>query len=157
MGIAMFYHLSLSTPAQTLLSILPRAQNAGWRVMVRGGDLDALTALNIALWAGPQDSFLPHGLAGGAQDADQPILLGQGALAADMRGLALVNGAVCTLDEAAVLERVWVIFDGADEGEMAIARDHWRVFSAAGLAAQYWIESDGTWQKKTETPAKSEV
>jgi DNA polymerase-3 subunit chi len=155
MGIVMFYHLTRSTPAQTLLSILPRAAAMGWRVMVRGGDLVALTALDTALWTGPNDTFLAHGMAGAGPDADQPILLGQGPMAADMRALALVDRAVCTLDEAASLERVWIIFDGADDAALALARDQWRGFAAAGLAAQYWSEDTGQWLKKTEIAAKS--
>ncbi len=154
MGIVMFYHLTRSTPAQTLLSILPRASAMGWRVMVRGGDMGRLSELDTALWQGPKDSFLAHGMAGGTQDSDQPILLGQGPIAADMRGLALIDRAACTPDEAAELERVWIIFDGADDVALALARDQWRGFAAAGLAAQYWSEETGQWAKKTEIEAK---
>lgn len=150
----MFYHLTRSTPQETMATILPRALSAGWKVMLRGTDLEALKALDAALWLHPDDSFLPHGLAGGAQDADQPILLGQGAIGNAAEGLMLVDGAETTPSEAAPLQRVWVLFDGADEAALAGARRLWTTLTSAGLAAQYWSEESGRWEKKTEKAAR---
>ena len=151
----MFYHLTRSTPQETMATILPRALSAGWKVMLRGTDIEALKALDAALWLHPDDSFLPHGLAGGAQDADQPILLGQGAIANAAQGLMLVDGAETTPTEAEALERVWVLFDGADEAALAGARRLWSSLTGAGLAAQYWSEESGRWEKKTEKAARA--
>ena len=151
----MFYHLTRSTPQETMATILPRALSAGWKVMLRGTDAEALKALDAALWLHPDDSFLPHGLAGGAQDADQPILLGQGAIANAAQGLMLVDGAETTPTEAEALERVWVLFDGADEAALAGARRLWSSLTGAGLAAQYWSEESGRWEKKTEKAARA--
>ena len=150
----MFYHLTRSTPQETMATILPRALSAGWKVMLRGTDVEALKALDAALWLHPDDSFLPHGLAGGAQDADQPILLGQGAIGNAAQGLMLIDGAETTADEAAPLQRVWVLFDGADEAALAGARRLWTNLTTAGLAAQYWSEDSGRWEKKTEKAAR---
>lgn len=150
----MFYHLTRSTPQETMATILPRALSAGWKVMLRGTDLEALKALDAALWLHPDDSFLPHGLAGGPQDADQPILLGQGAIGNAAQGLMLVDGAETTPDEAAPLQRVWVLFDGADDEALAGARRLWTSLTGAGLAAQYWSEESGRWEKKTEKAAR---
>jgi DNA polymerase-3 subunit chi len=151
MGTVMFYHLTRSPLAQTLGSILPRALAQGWRVMLRGTDAGRIAALDQALWHG--DGFLPHGIAGGAQDADHPILLGQGELASDIRALALIDGALCTRNEAQALDRVWILFDGLDAGSVQAARAQWRDLTGAGLAAQYWSEETGQWVKKSETSA----
>ncbi len=150
----MFYHLTRSTPQETMAIILPRALSAGWNVMLRGTDEAALQALDTALWLNPDDSFMPHGLAGGPHDADQPILLGQGAIANAAQGLMLIDGAETTPTEAAPLQRVWVLFDGADEAALAGARRLWTSLTGAGLAAQYWSEESGRWEKKTEKAAK---
>ena len=150
----MFYHLTRSTPAETMATILPRAMQQGWKVMLRGTDEAALATLDTALWTQSDDSFLPHGLAGGAYDADQPILLGLGAIANAAEGLMLVDGAETTTDEAAPLQRVWVLFDGADETALAGARRLWTTLTTAGLAAQYWSEESGRWEKKTEKAAR---
>lgn len=150
----MFYHLTQSTPQATMATILPRALSAGWQVMLRGTDQTALDALDTALWLHPDDGFLPHGLAGGPHDADQPILLGTGLIGNAAQGLMLVDGAVTTPEEAAGLERVWVLFDGADEAALAGARRLWTALTGAGLAAQYWSEEAGRWEKKTEKAAR---
>ena len=150
MGTAMFYHLTRSTPAQTLAMILPRALKQGWRVMLRGTDTAALEKLDAQLWHGPDDSFLPHGMAGGPQDGDQPVLLGTGGIGNGAQGLVLVDGADTTPDEALVLERVWAIFDGADDAAVARARGLWTRLTTAGMAAQYWSEDAGKWEKKAE-------
>lgn len=150
-GRAVFYHLTRSSLDETLLMILSRAGEAGWSVMVRGRDRAGMEALDARLWvAAGDDGFLPHGLEGGPQDADQPILLGTGALPAGARGLVLIDGAEASPQEARPLERVWVLFNGGDEGEVAAARGLWTRLTAGGLAAQYWTEESGRWAMKVE-------
>lgn len=149
----MFYHLTRSPPEATLAQLLPRALAQGWRVMVRGNDVQALDRLDGQLWlAGGEESFLPHGREGGPKDADQPVLLGQGALVNGARVLALVDGAGADDAEIATMERVWVLFDGADEARKAAARQQWKAMTEAGHAAQYWSEDGGKWEKKAESP-----
>ena len=43
--------------------------------MIRGREAAEIQQLDDALWEGPAEEFLPHGLAGAAQEADQPVLL----------------------------------------------------------------------------------
>lgn len=155
MGTVMFYHLIQSAPADTLAVNAPRALQQGWRVMVRGTDPAALERLDAALWLkGGDESFLPHGLAGGPQDADQPVLLGTGAPANGAKVLALVDGAEATDAEIEAMERVWVLFDGNDEARLQAARAQWKAMTGAGHAAQYWSEESGRWEKKAESPAR---
>jgi DNA polymerase-3 subunit chi len=159
MGIAMFYHLTRSTPVATMATILPRALQAGWKVMLRGTDRSLIEGLDAALWLLtndqllPHGSFLPHGLEGGPHDADQPILLGLGAIGNGAQALMLVDNAITDFDEAAPLQRVWVLFDGGDEQALAGARRLWTKLTGAGLAAQYWSEESGRWEKKSEKAA----
>ena len=155
MGTVMFFHLIQSAPADTLAINAPRALGQGWRVMVRGTDPAALDLLDQALWLkGGDDSFLPHGLEGGPQDADQPVLLGLGAPVNGAKVLALVDGAEATDAEIAALERVWVLFDGNDDSRLQAARGQWKAMTAAGHAAQYWSEESGRWEKKAESAAR---
>lgn len=155
MGTVLFYHLTRSPPEATLAQLLPRALGQGWRVMLRGTDPAALERLDSQLWLlGGDESFLPHGLAGGPQDADQPILLGLGPVTNAARVLALVDGAGATDAEIAAMERVWVLFDGNDPDRLQAARGQWKATVAAGHAAQYWSEETGRWEKKAESPAR---
>jgi DNA polymerase-3 subunit chi len=154
MGSVLFYHLPQSAPEDVLALNAPRALAQGWRVMVRGTDPAALDRLDAALWLkGGDDSFLPHGLAGSPQDADQPVLLGLGAPVNGARVLALLDGAAASDSEIAAMERVWVLFDGNDEARLQAARAQWKATIAAGHAAQYWSETSGRWEKKAESPA----
>lgn len=146
----MFYHLTRSTPEETAFTLLSRAVQAGWRVMLRGPDRARLEKLDLALWTGADDSFLPHGLEGGPQDADQPVLLGTGAASNGANCLMVVDGADFDPTEAAPLDRLWVLFDGMDEVALARARAQWREVTAAGISAQYWSEEGGRWEKKAE-------
>ncbi len=147
---AMFYHLTRSSPDATLQTLLPRALSAGWRVMIRGSDAAALERLDAALWLEPDDGFLPHGLEGGPHDADQPILLGQGRAVNGAKALALIDGAGVEVAEAQGLERVWAIFDGGDPDAVAQARGLWTRLTTGGVSAQYWSEESGRWEKKAE-------
>jgi DNA polymerase-3 subunit chi len=154
MGTVMFFQLLHSSPADTLGVNLPRALKAGWRVMIRGTDPAALERLDGQLWlTGGDESFLPHGLAGSAHDADQPVLLGRDDPVNGAKVLALVDGATATDPEIAAMERVWVLFDGNDDAHLQAARAQWKAMTAAGHAAQYWSEESGRWEKKAETPA----
>lgn len=149
----MFYHLTRSGADDTLLTLLGRAASQGWRVMIRGTDAANLTRLDDLLWTRSPDGFMPHGMAGGARDADQPVLLGQGGVTNAARVLALIDGADFAVDEVAGLERLWVLFDGGNLSAVERARDLWRRATEAGVAAQYWTEETGRWQMKMEKAA----
>ncbi|CUH83226.1 DNA polymerase III subunit chi [Thalassovita mediterranea] len=153
MGAAYFYHLTRAPLAQTLPMLLGKSLQAGWRVVVRGQDEGMMQALDLALWKGAEDSFLPHGLAGGAHDAQQPVLLGHDVMA-EANGascLMSVGGAAVTAEEVAALDRVCILFDGLDEMAVDHARSQWKALTGAGCAAQYWSEESGRWEKKAET------
>lgn len=152
MGAAYFYHLTRRPLVETLRMLLDRSQAQGWRVAVRGPDLAGLEALDRALWLGPDDGFLPHGMAGGPHDAAQPVLLTTAAEAANTPACVMsVHGAEVTAQEVAALERVCVLFDGDDEAALTRARAQWKTLKEAGASAQYWSEESGRWEKKAET------
>lgn len=150
MGLILFYHLTRSAVEDTATLLLGRALGAGWRVMLRGSDLSRLMALDERLWLGAEDSFLPHGMAGGPADSDQPVLLGTGPITNAAPALLLVDGADPLEGEAAALERVWILFDGNNADALQAARMQWKTLTAQGLHAQYWSEETGRWQMKTE-------
>lgn len=153
MGQVMFYHLTHSPIEATVPLILGKSLQAGWRVLVRGRDAALLQRLDLTLWRDPSDGFLPHGLAGGPHDADQPVLLttdpAPAAAAPNLPAcLVAIDGAAVTPDEAAALERVCILFDGADPAAVDHARGQWRALTGAGLPAQYWSEASGAWRKE---------
>jgi len=154
---AVFYHLLRAGLDETVMTTVTRAQGAGWRVMIRAPDPALLQHLDAKLWLGPEEGFLAHGLAGGVHDADQPVLLGQGHITNGAQGLMLLAGAEAVRDEVAALQRIWVLFDGADPEAVAKARQSWTQLTGWGLAAQYWSDETGAWVKKSDRAAAPSV
>ena len=96
--------------------------------------------------------LLPHGLAGGPHDADQPILLTTGGGVANRPVCVMaVDGAEVTPEELAGLERACILFDGLDGDAVQAARGQWKALTGAGCAAQYWSEESGRWEKKADS------
>jgi len=151
MGAVYFYHLTDSPLDATLPMLISKAQGAGWRILVRGTEPALLERLDALLWQGPVDSFVPHGLAGGPHDDDQPILLGVDVPAADFACLMSVGGANVTADEVQTLDRTCILFDGHDGDALQHARGQWKTLTGAGVSAQYWAQEDGRWTKKAES------
>ncbi len=151
MGAVYFYHLTQHPLEHTLTILLGKARDAGWRVVVRGTDSARMALLDEQLWLGPDDGFLAHGLAGGQQDADQPILLTTGVEAANAPDcLMALDGAEVAPEEVSGMERVCILFDGSDAAAVQRARGQWKSLTDAGSSAQYWSEESGRWEKKAE-------
>ena len=149
MAEVLFYHLTATPIEATLPDLLEKSLARGWRVLVRVGDDTGIGFLDDRLWSYRDDSFLPHGRAGGPDDARQPILL--------TRGLENTNGAEVLMlalggraetDEMAGFARTCLLFDGADAAAVAVARADWRAVVAAGLPAKYWAQDGGRWVQK---------
>jgi DNA polymerase III subunit chi len=151
MGAAYFYHLTQQPLEQTLPVLLGKARQAGWSVLVRGRDPARMNWLDERLWLGADDGFLAHGLAGGAHDSAQPILLSIGdGIGNSAKCVMSVDGADVEIGEVNELERVCILFDGNDPDAVQRARNQWKALTDAGCSAQYWSEESGRWEKKAE-------
>ncbi len=150
MAAARFYHLTRRPLEATLPVLIEKSLAAGWRVAVRGTSAERLEWLDERLWLEPEDGFLPHGVAGGPHDADQPVLLTTGAAANGAACLMAIDGAAVTPQEAGAFERVCILFDGHDPEAVSHARAQWSALTGAGLSAQYWSEQAGRWEMKAE-------
>lgn len=149
-----FYHMTHTPLEATLPVLLGKALGAGWRVAVRGREAGRLAWLDEGLWRG--DGFLPHGLAGGPHDADQPVLLTLGEAANGAECLVSVDGAEVSPEEAQAATRSMVLFDGNDPMAVDVARGQWRAMTGAGLVAKYWSQESGSWALKAESGGASE-
>ena len=152
MGAVYFYHLTKKPLEKALPILLEKAMQAGWRIEVRGNSAHRLAWLDEQLWVGTEDSFLPHALAGDANDASQPILL-----STKPTGIAecimSIDGALITKSEVEGSERVCILFNGLDKDQLNVARQQWKLLTDEGCLAQYWSEETGRWQKKSENKA----
>lgn len=150
MGAALFYHLTRAPVEVTLPMLLGKSLQAGWRVAVRSPSAERLRWLDEKLWLVPEEGFLPHGIAGGEWDAEQPVLLTTGPAANTPACLMCIDGAEASVEEAQALERLCILFDGNDPAAVDRARAQWKALTEAGISAQYWSEESGRWEKKAE-------
>lgn len=151
MGDVYFYHLTRRPLEAVLPMLLDRALQAGWRILVQGTDARRMTWLDEKLWLGPEEQFLPHGLAGGQHDALQPVLLTcERQDLANFACVMSVDGADVDPGDLEQLQRACILFDGRDDQAVQHARVQWKTLTGAGCKAQYWSEESGRWEKKAE-------
>ena len=151
-GEVFFYHLTRSPLEAALPMLLERSLQAGWRVCVRGSNAARLNWLDERLWLHPEDGFLPHGQAGGPQDAHQPILLTSTPDNPNAaQALMAIDGAEISEDDMHGHTRVFVVFDGNDPDAVAYARTQWMAAKNTGVTAKYWSQESGRWEMKAST------
>jgi DNA polymerase-3 subunit chi len=146
----LFYHLKGQTFEQVLPALLQKSLERGWRVVVQASSDERVDALDAHLWTWRDDAFLPHGTSRDPEAAEQPIVL-----TADVDNpnratvRFLVDGANLAAD-AAVYERVVLLFDGEDPEAVEMARARWSEAKAAGVDVTYWrADENGRWQRQT--------
>lgn len=140
-----FYHLDRSPLEHVLPRIAERVVEGGGRLLVVSGDDGLAEQLDVHLWNYSAESFLPHGRAGEAGEADQPILISavldplNGA-----RNVALADGV--WREEALGFDRAFYFFDGET---IAGARAAWRALAGRGdVDPRYWKQDDnGKWRQ----------
>ena len=140
-----FYQLGNAPPEGIIASIANKLLDDGQRLLIVAGDEGLLTRLDRQLWDQGAASFLPHGLAGGSEDAVQPVLLSTGTDAPNRaRNILIADG---EWREAALgYERAFHLFDAATlEG----ARLAWKLLAGReGVERNYWAQADGKWTKQ---------
>lgn len=137
-----FYQLSRD-PAEAVLPLIARnTLKAGERLLVVSGDDDQLGRVSEQLWGRVADSFLAHGIAGGAHDARQPILLsGETAATNGATYLAIADGV--WREGETPFARTFYIFDDIT---LQPARDCWRALGQRdGVERRFWKQQDGKW------------
>src|SRR5439155_263052 len=70
-----FYQLAGTPTEQVIATLAEKVLEADGRLLIVAEDEAQLVSLDRQLWDQGATSFLPHGVAGGAEDARQPILL----------------------------------------------------------------------------------
>jgi DNA polymerase-3 subunit chi len=153
-----FYHLTRTGADQALPQLLGRTLAAGQRALVLCGSPERLAALDTALWLCPSPDWLPHGTAESGDAELQPIWLATadpGAAGAPngARFLFLLDGAECAA--LGLYDRVFDLFDGADDAAVQAARRRWSAARAAGHALAYWQQAARGWECRAQLAAAS--
>lgn len=144
-----FYHLLDQRLERVLPQLLEISLERGWRVVVQASSGERIEALDAHLWTYRDDSFLPHGVSGNPDAADQPVLLTVDEGNANNATVRfLIDGAPLPADVSSY-ERLVLIFDGTDDELVARAREQWSQAKALGHDASYWQpDESGRWVQK---------
>jgi len=140
-----FYHLTKLPLERALPQIAAKVIAAGGRLIIVAGEEGQRVRLDQLLWSYAPESFLPHGQAGGEDDARQPVLIVASPEAVNgARNIALVDGV--WREEALAFDRAFHFFD---EERIADARAAWRgLADRDGIDRNYWKQNDaGRWEK----------
>src|SRR5690242_16921905 len=140
-----FYQLAGTPAEQVIASIAEKVLAAEGRLLVVAEDEVLLARLNRMLWDQSPTSFLPHGIAGGADDARQPILLSTSPDAPNLaRNMLMADG--LWRDSALNYDRAFFLFDDAT---LKNARAAWKSLRGReGVEPRYWAQEGGKWVKK---------
>ena len=141
-----FYQLGGSPLEQVTSTLAQRLLSEGSRLLVVAEDEGLLARLDRMLWDQGSTSFIPHGLAGGTDDARQPILLSSQTDAPNLaRNMLIADGQ--WRDAALNFDRAFYLFDSETlEG----ARLAWKLLAGRdGVERRYWAQEDGKWVRKS--------
>lgn len=139
-----FYHLTATPLERALPQIAERVVAGGGRLLIVSAGEQQRGAIDKLLWTYKPDSFLPHSLAGGGDDAAQPVLIAAEVAPANAaRNIALIDGE--WRDAALDFDRAFHFFDAE---HIAAARTAWKALAdRAGVERRYWKQDDsGKWQ-----------
>ena len=140
-----FYQLAGTPPEQVIASISEKLLTEGSRLLIVAEEEGLLARLDRTLWDQKPTSFLPHGLAGGADDARQPILLSTSPDAPNLaRNMLIADGE--WREAALTYDRAFYLFDG---NTLDGARLAWKLLAGRdGVERRYWANEGGKWVKK---------
>ena len=140
-----FYQLGGTPAEQVIANLAEKVLASDGRLLVVGADEAFLTRLDRMLWDQGPTGFLPHALAGGTDDARQPILLSTSPDAPNLaRNMLIADGE--WRDAALTYDRSFYLFDAAT---LDGARLAWKLLAGReGVDRRYWAQENGKWVNK---------
>jgi DNA polymerase-3 subunit chi len=140
-----FYQLAGTPAEQVIATLAEKVLETDGRLLVVAEDEAQLSRLDRILWDQGATSFLPHGIAGGAEDARQPILLSTSPDAPNQARNVLIADGVWR-EAALTYDRSFYLFD---ESTLEGARLAWKLLAGReGVERHYWAREGGKWVKK---------
>lgn len=147
-----FYHCTHQPALKIASRLAARAWESGQRLLITG-TAERLQLLDKGLWVDDPASFLPHAMAGEAEDAEQPILLAEtpvpenGEAANSARLLMVLEVGLPVSFER--FDRVLNLFDDGTDAHTR-ARADWKAIGGRdGIQRVYWQQNErGGWEKR---------
>lgn len=143
-----FYQLGAVPTDQVITALAEKLLRSGERLLVVAEEESQLARLDRMLWDNGPATFLPHGLAGGADESRQPVLISTTPDPSNRaRNLLIADGK--WRDSALAFNRAFYLFD---EETIEEARSAWRSLgSKEGMERHYWANEDGRWVEKASS------
>ena len=140
-----FYQLAGTPAEQVIASLSEKVIEGDGRLLIVAEDEAQLARLDRQLWDQGATGFLPHAVAGGADDASQPILLSTSPDAPNQaRNMLIADG--LWREAALTFDRSFYLFD---DGTLESARLAWKLLAGRdGVERRYWAREGGRWVKK---------
>src|SRR6478752_4465932 len=140
-----FYQLAGSPPEQVIASLAEKVLGADGRLLVVAADEGYLARLDRMLWDMEPTGFLPLGVAGGTDDARQPMLLSTTPDAPNLaRNILIADGE--WRDAALAYDRAFYLFDSST---LDGARLAWKLLAGRdGVERRYWAQVAGRWKQQ---------
>jgi len=140
-----FYQLAGTPSEQVIATLAEKVLDSEGRLLIVAEDEAQLARLDRQLWDLGGPSFLPHGVAGGADDARQPILLSTSPDAPNQaRNMLIADGQ--WREAALTYDRSFYLFDDAT---LEAARLAWKLLAGReGVERRYWAREGSKWVKK---------
>ncbi len=145
-----FYHLQRQHQNDVMPSILSKALERGFRVVVKMPNEMELKKINDYLWTFRPDSFLAHGSAKEGNPERQPVWLTCEDDIPNKANLLIIAQGTApppTLPEG--IELCCEMIDGNSPESVKNAREHWKSYKSSGYEVTYWQQDErGAWNKK---------
>ena len=135
-----FYQLGGAALEAITASIAEKLLAKDQRLLIVADDEGLLTRLDRLLWDQAPTGFLPHGLAGGADDQRQPVLLSTSPDAPNLaRNMLIADGQ--WRESALGFDRAFFLFESE---VVAHARLAWKLLAGReGIERRYWAQGEG--------------
>jgi DNA polymerase-3 subunit chi len=140
-----FYQLADTPAEQVIASLAEKVLAADGRLLIVAEDPPLLARLDRILWDQGPTSFLPHAVAGGADDTRQPILLSTTPDAPNLARNMLIADGVWR-DASLTYDRSFFLFD---DSTLEAARLAWKLLAGReGVERRYWAKVEGRWKQQ---------
>ena len=145
-----FYHLTHSSLTEALPTLVLKAAEADFKVVISVDNLRTEKEIDTLLWGYKDTSFLPHSNSQSkfAEESAIHITSDMNKLPFEPTMLFIIGGH--DVDHIGSYERCMVLFDGKDEAAVQGARVRWSNLNKEGAhSLTYWQQNtEGRWQKK---------
>ena len=144
-----FYQLASDETGKLVAQLAEKSQTVSKKVVVHVPK-DECQALSRALWVFRDLSFLAHGIDNEDGTEFAKIWISS---QADVNPIS-AEFAIClssvALPDMTAYERVFIVFNGNDEGALQAARAQWKAFATLyhGRCRYYAKTTDGRWEQK---------